>query len=70
MNILKDLIIVLQISLVKNTMKRLYKIINGITMCSEGQELLLKGNEMVYNGLAMVDDAQEELSKFCSDKSL
>lgn len=39
-------------------------------MCSEGQELLLKGNEMVYDGLAMVDDAQEELSKFCLDKSL
>ena len=39
-------------------------------MCSEGQELLLKGNSMIYDGLAMIDDAHEELSKLCLDESL
>lgn len=39
-------------------------------MCSKGQALLLKGNEITYDGLAMIDDAQEELSKLCPDKSL
>ena len=39
-------------------------------MCSEGQELLLKGNSMIYNGPAMIDDAHEELNKLCPDKSL
>lgn len=58
-------------SLVENTMeKSLYKIINDITMCSKGQALLLKGNEITHDGLAMIDDAQEELSKLCPDKSL
>lgn len=39
-------------------------------MCSKGQALLLKGNEITHDGLAMIDDAQEELSKLCPDKSL
>ena len=71
LNILKDLTIVLQIFLAENIMEHsLSKIIEGIIMCSEGQELLLKGNIMIYDGLAMIDDAHEELSKLCPDKSL
>lgn len=35
-------------------------------MRSEGQELLHKGNVIIYNGFAMID----ELGKFCLDKNL
>lgn len=39
-------------------------------MCSKEQALLLKGNSMIYDGLSMIDDAQEESSKLCPDKNL
>ena len=71
LNILRNLTITLQIFLAENIMEQsISKIIKGIIMCPEGQELLLKGNSMIYAGLAMIDDAHEELSKLCLDKSL
>ena len=71
LNKLKDLTIILQIFLAENTIERsLSKIIKGIMMWSEGQELLLKGNGIIYDGFAMIDDAHEELSKLWPHKSL
>ena len=71
LNKLKDLTIVLQIFLAENTMEHsLSKIIKGIIMRSEGQELLLKGSSMIYDGLAIIDDAHEELNKLFPEKSL
>ena len=49
--------------------KSLSKIINGTMMCLEGQELLLKGNSMIYDELAMMDDAHGKLSTFCPEKT-
>lgn len=71
LSILKDLTIAMHISLVENTMeKSLSKIIKGIMMYFEGQELLLKGNGVIYNGFAVINDAHEKLNKLCPDKSL
>lgn len=46
------------------------KILKCIVMCLKGQEMLHKGNLMIYYGLVMIDGAQEELSKLCPNKSL
>lgn len=39
-------------------------------MYSKGYELRLKDNEMIYNGIAIINDAHEELRKFFPDKNL